>query len=304
MPTGLRVSNTGSWFGVAAMMMAMGSGGCGDGDFMPPPPPELRGASGAGAPSPSPTSGASTPDLLGTATTGVKSIELILSGGRDLDEIENEKAAARMQAGLDKARLKITVVGEENPEQGPKPTVFKDQATLVRDAIGRHPMAMIVDPGDPTDPDLAKAIQEAHAAKVPVVLLGRPMAVGATNPGTSATPSTILVAPQPFADSARQLVAAAIRNARNAKLDPKGGALLLINTAGDPFIPDRVAALRDALKAAGIGAVDEIRFAKDSATGQKLLMARLKADPKPTMVFSVDFMSTSALHPGRGHPRG
>ncbi len=55
-----------------------------------------------------------------------------------------------------------------------------------------------------------------------------------------------------------------------------------------------MAALREALKAAGIGAVDEIRFAKDSATGQKLLMARLKADPKPTMVFSVDFMSTSA----------
>ncbi len=160
--------------------------------------------------------------MLAAATTGVKSIELILSGGRDIDEIETEKSAARMQAGLDKARLRITVVGEENPEQGPKPAVLRDQATLVREAIARHPQAMIVDPGDPGDPDLAKAIQEAHAAKVPVVLLGRPMAGVATNPGTSATPSTILVAPQPFADSARQLVAAAIRNASNAKLDPKG----------------------------------------------------------------------------------
>ena len=38
----------------------------------------------------------------------------------------------------------------------------------------------------------------------------------------------------------------------------------MINTAGDPFVPERVAAIRDALKAAGITAIDEIRFARDS----------------------------------------
>ena len=300
MPMRLRFSNSGAWFRLAVAMMTLALGGC-DGGFVPPPPPELRGALGGNAPSPSSGPSAATPDLLGSATTGVKSIELILSGGRDPDELEAEKSAARAQAGNDKARLsKITVVGEERSDQSPQPTIHKDQATLVRDAIARHPQALIVEPGDTADRDLAKAVQEAQAAKVPVILVGRPMAGGASNPGASTTTPMILVVPQSFADSARQLVAAAIRNAKNAKLNPEGGAILLIDTAADPFIPDRVAAIRDALKAAGIHAIDEIRFAKDSAIAQKLLTDRLKADPKPTMVFSVDFPAASASNAAVG----
>jgi ABC-type sugar transport system substrate-binding protein len=294
MPMRLRISNSGAWFRLAVAMTALAMGGCDNGGFVPPPPPELRGSVGGSSPSPSAGSVAATPDLLGSATTGVKSIELILSGGRDLDEIEAEKAAARSQAGSDKARLKITVLGEEHSGQGSQPTTPKDQAALVREAVARHPQALIVEPADPADRDLAKAVEEAQAAKVPVILLGRPLSGVATNPaGSTATPM-ILVAPQPFADSARQLVAAAIRNAKNAKLKPEGGAILLINTAADPFAPDRVAAIRDALKAAGINAIDEVRFAKDSQLAEKLLTDRLKADPKPAMVFSVDFLSTSA----------
>lgn len=88
----------------------------------------------------------------------------------------------------------------------------------MREAVARHPQALIVEPGDPADKELAKAIHEAQAAKVPVVLLDRPLAQGAGNTGAP----TILVEPEPFADSARQLVASAIRNAKNAKLDPRG----------------------------------------------------------------------------------
>ena len=306
MPMRLRFSNSGSgaWFRVAAAMTTLALGGC-DGGFVPPPPPELRGA--VGGSSPSPTSGpvAATPDLLGAATTGVKSIELVLSGGRDLEEVETEKAAARSQAGTDKARLKITVVGEERSDQAPQPTTHKDQATLVRDAIAHHPQALIVEPGDPGDRNLAQAIQEAQTAKVPVVVLGRAISGVATNPGVRPATPTILVAPQPFAASAKQLVAAAIRNARNAKLIPEAGAILLINTGGDAFAPDRVTAIRDALKAAGITAISELRFAKDSQVAEKLLTDRLKADPKPTLVFSVDFASTSASNAavGNGSPR-
>ncbi|MGP0070217.1 MAG: sugar ABC transporter substrate-binding protein [Isosphaeraceae bacterium] len=290
MPMRLRYGISGTWFGLAGVMIALSTGGCGEGDFVPPPPPELRGAMGTTSAAPKLGSSTATTDLLGSAANGVKSIELILSGGRDPNEIETEKAAARLQAGADKARLKITVVGEETSE-GPKPAPLKDQATLVREAVARHPQALIVEPGDPADKELAKAIHEAQAAKVPVVLLDRPLAQGAGNTGAP----TILVEPEPFADSARQLVASAIRNAKNAKLDPQGGAVLLINTAGDPFIPDRVAALRDALKAAGIKSIEQVRFPGDNSA-EKLLSAYLKANPKPSMVFSVDFVSSSGTN--------
>jgi ABC-type sugar transport system substrate-binding protein len=296
MPMRLRCSNLGSWFRVAAVMVTLGLSGCGDDGFVPAPPPELRGAGSVSSPGASATSGKTNSDLIGSAVAGVKSVELILNGARDLNEIDTEKAAARLQAGADKARLKITVLGEERAEQGPQPAIFKDQATLVREAVARHPQALIVDPGDPADPELAKAIQEAQAAKVPVIVIGRPLAGGVGNPGTSATAPTILIMPEPFADSAKQLVAATLRNIKNAKLDPQGGAILLINTAGDPFIPDRVAALRDALKAAGINAISELRFGGDSAAAEKLLTERLKADPKPTMVFTVDFLSSTACN--------
>ena len=99
--------------------------------------------------------------------------------------------------------------------------------------------------------------------------------------------------PPPFADSARELVAAAIRNARNAKLKPEDGAIFLINSGGDAFLPDRVAAVRDALEAAGITSIQEVRFLRDSQIAQKVLTTRLKADPKPAMVFSFDFISTT-----------
>ena len=58
-----------------------------------------------------------------------------------------------------------------------------------------------------------------------------------------------MVAPEPFAVSAKQLVAAAIRISHHAELEPGKAAILVVNTAGDRFLPDRVLAIKDALKA-------------------------------------------------------
>src|SRR5207248_93539 len=132
-----------------------------------------------------------------------------------------------------------------------------DQAALVREAVGRHPppQVLIVEPAEPADSDLARAVWEARAAKIPVILLGRPLAAASRSDPKPASPPPapeILVAPPPFADSARELVAAAIRNAKNAKLKPERGALILVNTAADFLSADRLAALRAALQAAGI----------------------------------------------------
>ena len=295
MPMRLRVSTPCSWFRVSAVTIALGVIGCGDDGLVPPPPPELKAAGAVNTTVLSTKSGAVSSDLVGSAAAGVKSLELILSGGRDPYEIETEKSSARMQAGMDKARLRITVVGEERSD-GPEPASIKNQVTLVREAVARHPQALIVEPEDPGNLELAKAIHEARTAKVPVVLLDRPLTGGAASPDSSVSAPMVLVAPEPFLKSAAQLVAAAIRNTKNAKLDPQGGAIILVNKGGDPFVADRVTAIRDALKAAGIKAILEIEYTGESSVGQKLLTDRLKKDPKPTMVFSTDFPSSSVTN--------
>jgi hypothetical protein len=266
--------------------------GCGSDGFVPPPPPELREATGG-----SPTVGASTaaaaPGLTG-ATARSNTIDLILSGLADSEEAEAEKSAARQQGGLERAPVRFWPADEGPASPSKKGATHRDQAKLLRDLLEKHPRVVIVEPADPQDRELARAIQETRAAKVPVILLGRPLAV--LPDGGSASPGApmILVAPPSFRESARQIVAAAIRNAKNAKLKPEGGAILMINTAGDVLMEDRVSAMRDALKSAGIAAVDLIRFARDSQAGSKILSARLKADSNPAMVFFFDSVSGAA----------
>jgi hypothetical protein len=99
----------------------------------------------------------------------------------------------------------------------------------------------------------------------------------------------IVVAPQSFADSARRIVELAIRNLKNAKIDPAGGALILISSSGDRLVPDRAAAIRQALTDAKITAVDELRIPKEMTAGSEVLKKRLQADPKPVMVFFLDY---------------
>jgi ABC-type sugar transport system substrate-binding protein len=195
-------------------------------------------------------------------------------------------------------------VGQEQYAQGQPAKSSKDQSQIVREAVARHPQALIIEPVDPADPQLAQAISEARAAKVPVILLGRALSTQpnspAPTPAAGTPPATVVVAPPPFTDSARQIVASAIRNAKNAKLKPEEGAILLINSAGDPFMPDRVAALRAALEAEGITAIDEVRFAREAQAGNKVLIQRLQAEPKRVMVFSLDSPSAQASNQAAG----
>jgi ABC-type sugar transport system substrate-binding protein len=280
------------WVALAVTMAAGASSGCGSGDFLPPPPAELQGAL-EGAPGSAPGSGTATPGQSSSTIT----IDLILSGRTDAEETEIQKAGARTQAGFDKVRLHIIDPRESPDSPGKTAATPQNQAQLVRAAVARHPHALVVEPADPADPALAQAIEEAGNAHVPVVLVGRPLtglSQPAAPPLAAPTSSVILVAPPPFAESAKQLVASAIRNAKNAKLNPQDGAFLLINTSGDALIPQRVAAIRDALKAAGITTLEEIPFSRDAQVGYKLLTDRLQANKKPPLVFSVDFNSSAA----------
>jgi ABC-type sugar transport system substrate-binding protein len=253
-----------------------------------------------------PASSSMTSSGLEAESVGARSIELVMDR-RNSDEAEAVRAAARMQAGQDKVKLRTSILGEQD--------LPARQFEMVREALSRQPLALIVEPADPTNRRLVEVLHKARSAGVPIVLLNRPLSgdqsgtsdesrvapKGGPPGGGSAQPPVsdaerpmILVAPASFESSARQLVASAIRNAKNAKLDPKSGAIIIINPVGDPFLQDRTDALRAAIKASGISTIEEIPFVQDIEVGAKFLKARLKANNKLTLVFSIDSLSSSA----------
>ena len=91
------------------------------------------------------------------------------------------------------------------------------------------------------------------------------------------------------------MVAACIRVAQGVDLDPAGGAVVVINTASDPFVAERTLAIRDALKLAGITAVEEVRFEGEPKIGEKLLKERVLAKPKTVLLFALDSSAFGAV---------
>jgi ABC-type sugar transport system substrate-binding protein len=271
--------------GAMLLLAVAASIGCDSNSFVPSRPEEL---SGTGTVTTVPLKDApSAPASLEIAS--VRAVEIVLAP-RDGDEAEIWKNAARTQSGHEKIKVKLAIPAADQAQL--------KQIELIRESMARHPRVLVVEPVDPTDSDLAHAVAETRGQGIPVVLVGRPL-TGANKAlataAASATAPLVLVAPPPFASSAHELVAAAIRNAKAAELDPNGGALIVVNTLGDQFISERVAEIQKALKTAGITSVEEIRFADDAPTGEKLVKESLKAHPKVAMIFSVDYESTLAI---------
>jgi ABC-type sugar transport system substrate-binding protein len=289
-------------------------GGCDSGSFVPPPPPELQAGERPALRSFTPPPSA---DLLSPSLGGARSVELVLAR-HDADDADAHRAAARTQAGLERIKLRITMLGEQD--------VSAQQAELVREALARKPLALIIEPADPGDKRLAQAVSEAEAAGVPVIFLFRSVAAfdgqppapaakatriassAASEPNAPAAeksagsaPVSVLAAPD-FGPSAKQMVASAMRNVKNAGLDPRSGAIVFINTASDPFILDRAAAIRQALKDAGISAVDEVEFIYRPIPVQKIFAERLRGNPKAVMVFALDSLCLTSVRPLSNQP--
>lgn len=176
----------------------------------------------------------------------------------------------------------------------------------MREALSRQPLALIVEPADPTDRRLAEILHKAQGEGVPIVLLNRPLAGGpasgagrpdakpesksapkggpsglesAEPPGPATKRPMILVTPPAFDQSARELVSSAMRNAKNAKLDPKSGAIIMANTIGDPFLRDRADALRAAIKASGIRPSRRFRLRSASKSARSLWPSGSRPSP-------------------------
>jgi ABC-type sugar transport system substrate-binding protein len=302
-----RLSAGRTWLVIAIVGLGMFAG-CDANSFVPPRPDDLR-VAGGGVPDPS-TARVGLAKGLDSLAASARAVELILDR-RDADEAEIVTSQARIQAGIDKAKLKINIMQVQD--------LPARQAELVEEALLRNPLALIVEPADPADRRLAEAVEEARGKGVPVVLLGRPLESARPDrtgraggePANAAAPvrsdssesktapparqpghMTLVTVPS-FAPFAKQLVDSSMRNAKNAKLDPTGGAIIVVNTSGDPFINDRLTALRGALQAAGVKTIELVSFAKQVQLGKNILIERLKAQPKVSLVFAIDTQATT-----------
>jgi hypothetical protein len=271
--------------GSILIVWAVASIGCDSNAFVPPQPEELRGAATTiTTPIKDP---AAAPG--GGEIASVRAIEIVLAP-RDGDEAEIWKSAARTQAGHEKVKIKPAIADPAQPKS--------KQIDLVREAMARNPRVLIVEPEEPADSALAAAIEETRAKGIPVVLVGKGLA--GDKPASAASADStraplIVVTPRPFAPSARELVAAAVRNATQAGLEPKAGAILVINTKGDQFQTERVDELKKGLQNDGITQVIEIAITGDTPANEKLVKETLKAHPNISLVFSVDYASTVAI---------
>jgi ABC-type sugar transport system substrate-binding protein len=273
---------------VVLTVAAWASFGCDSFSFVPPQPEELRGKGGA-----TPVATSAGPAI---APAPTRSIDFVL-GPHEPDEAEVWKTSARAQAGLDKAKLKL--IGPAEPP--------RTQAELVREALAHDPRVLVIDSAGPDDPPLLKAIEQARSQGIPVILVGPPpvgakaaSATGAdsetvstTSPGPRAP--LVSVAPKPFSVSAKQLVSAGLRHANYAGIEPGKSAIIVVNTAGDSYLPERTLAIKEALKAAGITAITEARFATEMGEAEKAWSASLKAHPETVLTFPLDSVSSSAL---------
>jgi ABC-type sugar transport system substrate-binding protein len=233
--------------------------------------------------------------------TGAKPIELILAP-RDEEAAVATAHFARTQAGYDGVLVKA-----ETLEQNRTPA---EQADRVAAAIKEKPPALIVEPAAKPDARLSKLVDEASNAGIPVVIVGPALpGVKEMAPSKSADDkraAVVRVGSVPFQETAKQLVASALRVAKNAKVDPKGGAILVYNETGDPYIGPRVQAIKDALTEAGITNQQSVDCPIPSDKATEAIKKAIEKDLKATLIVPFDHRSylavasaTSALDPSR-----
>lgn len=266
--------------------------GCDSSSFLPPRPTELGGGNAA-APGAGDVRGARPGPISSTAPT----IALVTTA-LGHDGAETVEKLARVQAGLEKSLVQVQVAGDGG-DRGP--------AALIRSAVEGKPSALVLYFVAESEPETAKAIAEARGRGIPVVVVAGSKA--GLNAAESKAPRTgdgesagagsgplIHVVPESLTEAARSIVAAAVRNARNAKLKPEDGAVLVINTSADPLIGERTEALRDTLRGEGITKIEEVRFDGDIKTAKAKLLELLQADPKAVLLLGADHIGLTASY--------
>jgi ABC-type sugar transport system substrate-binding protein len=243
------------WVWFPALLALALFAGCDSGSFVPPRRADLK----------------ALPDP--TKTERLGRIAMVLAPGDTVDQLtfglfgRREANRARMSFALTRPK----------PDDPPS-----RQAELIREAAASGALAVIVEPSD--SPDVAAALEDVRSKGTPVVLIDRPIL--SRDPSAPFT----IVALSPIQPPFQQLAEALRADARSLGLPDTGTALVLVDAGAGPEADrqGRAPALISALTKAGVPKVDALPIARETAKAEEALTARLKADPKVTIVVSPD----------------
>lgn len=156
---------------------------------------------------------------------------------------------------------------------------------------------MIVYPGE--SPELPKALAEAEAKGVPVILLEK----GVAAPEGS-KPFTV-VEYGPFDSTAKQIVSATIEDLTKAKLPVNGTAIVLADRVVDSTSARRVAALKAAAESAKFKKVVTVEIdGRSEADSKRMVLEAVKANPDVSVVLTDDGEGLVAAATVRSDLRG
>lgn len=186
-------------------------------------------------------------------------------------EIEVWDAVARRQEGRTRAVASIYRLEKDDPPA--------KQADLIRKARedGCSALVLLALDGD----SVAPAVAEVRKAGTPVVLLETPVP-------PLGQPPIPLVTYEDEAAPAKQLVKAAIEDAREAKFPDDGPALILAEKRTEPHTRARIRLLRETLKAAGVRLLPDVEFDGLISEAKTSLKAAHDITPHVAMVFAMD----------------
>jgi ABC-type sugar transport system substrate-binding protein len=234
----------------------------------------------------------SLPAASSSTTDRTGGIVLILPHG-DSPRLRLLEKEARTEAGNAHVLLEVKRPGRADPESR--------QAELIREASHSASALIVVAEDSPT---VAKALSEVRDRGLPVVLLGRAVAVEGK--------PLHHVAMTPYAESARLLATTLAEHAKSAGFSPEAPALILINGETDDETEPRALAIEAALKEAGIPHVERVKFGLGVdqplvADAQKSLKEVANREPPVALIVADDDMGLNgAIHSRTdlGTPKG
>ena len=243
----MRRSSWGVWF-----VLAIVASGCGKDPFGPPSrikPVEVD------------------------ATPEPQSTIFMIVPGVPTGELEVWGLIGQREANLRRVMFRI---------MGPGPDESADkQPEMVRRALNDGAAALIVVPGG--SPELPKALAEAEAKKVPVVVLGQELIAPEGSP-----PFTVVML-EPFEVSAGKIVAAIVEDAGKAGRPTDGTTLLVADENPSRYSEARISALKSEAEKAGLKNFATVPFdGTDGEAAKKAVMEAIKAHPDTTIVLAED----------------
>ena len=257
--------------GLVALAATAATAGCGHDPFSAPSRPR-----------PSPSAGADQ----GSKMTYV----VYVMPGPPTGDLELWGITAQREANIRQAIFRIMGPTPDHPEV--------KQAGIVRKALEDKASALVVVPGD--DPELGKALADAEAQGVPVVLIGRSV------PWPEGGPRTFTVVDHgEFDESARKLVAATREDAGKAGRAVDGTALILADRETDTSSGRRVAALKAAAESSGFARVVVVPFEPNRADSPKqAVLEAVKANPDVAVVLGDDSNTMAGASEARMELKG